>query len=300
MSNKDRVKIVCISLFIVLLTLGALTDYQLVTTTSAFSGDLQNGFTGAPGEPTCATSGCHTGALNTGRSMFEIEIDGLSPEGVYEPGREYTVTVRPTKADADRRRWGFQLTVLNNDNSGAGTLIDVDSNLTRILSDSGPNGDRQYIQHTRDSTFRGQPFQEEEDRISWTFRWRAPDFAEGPITFYIAGVQANNNGRTSGDQVSTSFLSLLSEPLPPPFIDETRIEIRGKKLFVGGGNFAEGADIYVNDEKQKTSNDEDNPSTLLIAKKAGKKIEPGETVTIKVINPDGNASNEVSFTRPVE
>lgn len=35
-------------------------------------------------------------------------------------------------------------------------------------------------------------------------------------------------------------------------------------------------------DKQKTRNDDDNQTTLLIAKKAGKFIAPGETVTLQV------------------
>ena len=59
-------------------------------------------------------------------------------------------------------------------------------------------------------------------------------------------------------------------------------------------------DILLNDEKQKTANDDQNPTTLLKAKKAGKKIKRGDTVTLKVRNSDGTESAEFSFRRPVE
>ena len=54
--------------------------------------------------------------------------------------------------------------------------------------------------------------------------------------------------------------------------------LNAKKLLVIGGNFDEGATVIVNGEKEKTANDEDNPASKLIAKKAGKKIFPGVLV----------------------
>jgi hypothetical protein len=81
----------------------------------------------------------------------------------------------------------------------------------------------------------------------------------------------------------------------------TGAEVRSKKLYVYGKNFGMEAELLMNGEKQKkTSNDGLNPSSLLITKKAGKKIGRGETVTLQVRNPDGRLSNEYSFTRPVE
>ena len=73
--------------------------------------------------------------------------------------------------------------------------------------------------------------------------------------------------------------------------------LKGKKLLVTGSGFAVGAVILLNGEKQKTANDEQNPQTLLIAKKAGKQIAPGQTVVLQVRNADGALSKEFSFTR---
>ena len=75
--------------------------------------------------------------------------------------------------------------------------------------------------------------------------------------------------------------------------------ISGKKLFVEGQNFDAGARIILNDEKQKTANDELTATTLLIGKKAGNRIGPGETVRLKVRNSDGTESAEFTFTRAV-
>jgi hypothetical protein len=68
----------------------------------------------------------------------------------------------------------------------------------------------------------------------------------------------------------------------------------GKKLFITGENFHDGAVIVLNGEAQKTRNDEQNPQTTLIGKKAGKKIKPGDRVQVR--NPDGTLSEEFIFT----
>jgi hypothetical protein len=74
--------------------------------------------------------------------------------------------------------------------------------------------------------------------------------------------------------------------------------IDGKKLIVTGSGFDQGAKVLVDGQEQKTRNDDQNPSGVLIANKAGKKIKPGRTVTLQVRNSDGALSNELRFSRP--
>jgi alpha-beta hydrolase superfamily lysophospholipase len=88
-------------------------------------------------------------------------------------------------------------------------------------------------------------------------------------------------------------LSVQSKP-----VKITAALVSGKKLHIFGENFSSGAAIFVNGEKQKTSNDEQNPATALTAKKAGKKISRGQTVTLEVRNRDGQMSQPFIFTRP--
>jgi dienelactone hydrolase len=78
----------------------------------------------------------------------------------------------------------------------------------------------------------------------------------------------------------------------------TGASVVGKKLLVTGNGFEQKAVIVMNGKEQKTKNDEQNPTALLIAKKAGKKIDPGQTVSLQVKNPSGSASPEILFTRP--
>jgi hypothetical protein len=58
--------------------------------------------------------------------------------------------------------------------------------------------------------------------------------------------------------------------------------LKGKKLILIGENFADGAMILVNGEPQGTRNDLENPSTTLIAKRAGNAIPSNTFVTIQV------------------
>ena len=73
--------------------------------------------------------------------------------------------------------------------------------------------------------------------------------------------------------------------------------VSGKKLTVTGTNFGQGAVIVLDGAEQKTINDALNPSTVLIGKRAGKKVKPGQPVVIRVKNSGGTMSDEYSFVR---
>ncbi|HXU39754.1 MAG TPA: SBBP repeat-containing protein [Blastocatellia bacterium] len=75
--------------------------------------------------------------------------------------------------------------------------------------------------------------------------------------------------------------------------------ISGKNLIVYGQNFQIGAVLRVNDEPTKTRNDDPDPAQVLFAKKAAKRIAPGQTVQLQVENPDGKRSNFLFFTKPL-
>jgi acetyl esterase/lipase len=85
---------------------------------------------------------------------------------------------------------------------------------------------------------------------------------------------------------------------PTSLLRITDAAVSGKKLYVFGNKFEDGAVILLGGEPQKSKNDEQSPKTKLIAKKAGRKIEPGQTVMLQVKNPDGSLSEEFIFRRP--
>lgn len=284
MPRQDRIKIACIIFFLVALLSALLTGNRTIRTAQAFAVGPDAGHTGAPGELTCAVAGCHGGAPNTGTGQLQITGPAL-----YEPGNTYPITVKHMTTDTTRRRWGFQLTALDAVNRKAGELGNL-SGLTQVL-DGGPGGDRQYIEHNFLSTFQGQALE-----ASWSFNWVAPSTDIGPVIMYAAGNQANNDGNNTGDQIYTATAYTFSGP---PEIDSARVN--RKKLILAGSNFGGGATLFMDgDRVKKVFNDEENPTTVIIARKAGKLIAPGQTVLLKVVNPGGTESNEFSFTRPVE
>ena len=64
----------------------------------------------------------------------------------------------------------------------------------------------------------------------------------------------------------------------------TGAQLKGKKLIVSGENFSDSAQIVIDSETVNTRNDSDNPSGVLIAKKAGKRIAADKIVGIAVMN----------------
>lgn len=63
--------------------------------------------------------------------------------------------------------------------------------------------------------------------------------------------------------------------------------VKGKKLIVTGQNFSQGAVILVDGNPQNTRNDSSSPSTMLIAKKGGKKIADNAVVSVQVQSAGG-------------
>ncbi|MGI8735240.1 MAG: PQQ-dependent sugar dehydrogenase [Pyrinomonadaceae bacterium] len=166
----------------------------------AFSSGPPAGYTGAPGEEPEACAECHVPA-DAGTGNISI----TAPQN-YIPGQTYALTVTHNNAaDATRIRWGFQLTALDTGDEKAGNLQSTDV-LTQVLNNQGPGGARQYIEHTSVGTFVGQ-----QHTASWTFNWTAPATDVGPVLFYAAGNQANNDGNTSGDYIYKTFV--ISSPI---------------------------------------------------------------------------------------
>lgn len=87
--------------------------------------------------------------------------------------------------------------------------------------------------------------------------------------------------------------SSVQQPSTQPQI--TGVTMRGKKLFVAGANFSEGAVILINGEAVATRSDPDNPAGMLIAKKAGKRMPHDQVVTIVVQNQGGAKSQGFDF-----
>lgn len=108
------------------------------------------------------------------------------------------------------------------------------------------------------------------------------------------GIQRNGNIVAAG---IASNLSTSLDFAVVRFLDSTlRITgatVSGKKLIVSGEGFESGAKILLNGASQKSRNDDENPTTKLIGKKAGKKIRSGDKLQVQ--NPDGSLSPEFTY-----
>lgn len=138
--------------------------------------------TGAPGETTCAASGCHSGGAYTGT----VSVSGI-PDTIV-PNQTYTVTLQHA---SNASRAGFELTCLDSANTKCGTLTAGSGTSVGNVAGSG----RQYVRQSTPKNLSG-------GSASWSFSWKAPVSASGnKATFYFTSLAANGNGKESGDNV---------------------------------------------------------------------------------------------------
>lgn len=158
------------------------------------------GNTGAPGNSTCASSGCHNSfGLNTGSGQLSIETD--IPQDGFLPGERYTVTVKMIQGGSTI--FGFQtLPYGETTQEGVGTITITDTERTRATTVSS----RTYAEHIKNGTTAT-------DSAVWAFDWIAPaDKGTGDVTIYAASVAANGNGNRQGDRVYTAQLQVSENP----------------------------------------------------------------------------------------
>jgi Secretion system C-terminal sorting domain len=158
-----------------------LTLWYMTTALNPSNPPLPN--SGAPGEKTCAQSGCHNGGTQTGTITFT----GLPAE--VEPGKAYTITAICTSTAA--KTGGFELTVLDGANVKSGKLT---AGTNQKVSTSGS---REYVYQSKVGTYAS-------TKLSYTFTWTAPAVSANPsITFYTAFLLGNGNGNDNGDAAAT-------------------------------------------------------------------------------------------------
>jgi len=160
-------------------------------------------YTGAPGDSTCATAGCHTGtALNGGGGSVQL---ASSAGASYTPGQQQTLTI--TITDSNARVYGFEASARPDSDSSksqagdftAGTQQQVICENGRSKAASGCAADSpvQFIEHNR-------PFGTNVIDVTWT----APPSDVGPVTIYVAANAANGNGNETGDHIYATKLQL--------------------------------------------------------------------------------------------
>jgi uncharacterized repeat protein (TIGR01451 family) len=125
---------------------------------------------------------------------------------------------------------------------------------------------------------------------------RFPRLVTEPVGSVVVNTVTVSSNQLDPNDLNNSSTVNVSVVAAAPKIDFAQLE--GKKLTVFGQGFEPRSKIEVNGRVQKTRPGDQLVLQSLIAKKGGKKIDPGETVTITVVNPDGTRSAPFQLTRP--
>ena len=144
------------------------------------------GYTGAPGEQTCAGGGCHGGGVS-GTQTITINSLPTFSNNEYIPGTVYNLSLTISGAGSSFTKFGFGCEALNTSNVNTGTLQTAGSGVT---FQNAPNG-RRNATHTSGKLGTG--------GATFTFQWKAPAAGEGDAVFYYCGNAVNGNGSTGGD-----------------------------------------------------------------------------------------------------
>lgn len=148
---------------------------------------------------TCNTSGCHTGALNSGPGS--VALTSNIPVTGYVPGTGYTVTVTVTAGGANGNAYGFSCSAAKNGTTTATGGFTTADNTTLIKSGG------LYIVHNVAATGGGS-----NSSHAFTFNWTAPASGTGDVKFFAAGNSANGDGTDNGDQIYNSTVIVNEAP----------------------------------------------------------------------------------------
>ena len=159
---------------------------------------FDQGNTGAPGDNFRTCQNCHsTGPIQVSLDILLRDSSG-SLVNEYEPGENYTVTVKVRHVSGETPKgYGFQMVAINAAKAVNGdpynAWTDTTLNVKLVPTSSG----RVYAEHDGVSPV-----------DSFLVNWSAPDSDIGPITLYSSGNGVNLNGRNSGDGASRASIQI--------------------------------------------------------------------------------------------
>ena len=159
--------------------------------------------TGAPGDRTCAQSGCH--------EMSEIINDDTTNTLIFSDNDELYGNamegIRLRVRKEDKIKFGFQIVCLDTLRKNAGSWVLL--NKERVQT-QGPDFSlvtavgRSYVTHTYKGNLAQLP-----GEIYWDFAWLPPaNGYQGKVTFYVMSNCANNDNTNGGDTFYASKYSL--------------------------------------------------------------------------------------------
>ncbi len=169
------------------------------------------------GEPplltTCGSSGCHDDSpINSDTALVSLNLGGA--DFYYSYSQQYTISINLKRTGLVRG--GFQIVALQDSDisksPGIITLTDLVRTQRIDASDPHPGGcatqDKVWIEHTLAGIDNVSG-----DSMQWQFNWLAPATNVGPITFYLAAIDANNDMDNTGDHVYTLTKTINAQPV---------------------------------------------------------------------------------------
>lgn len=163
------------------------------------------GYTGSPGESTCAN--CHSGGSSPA-SAISISSTPSFSNNEYVPGTTYTIEI--TVSATGFSKFGFGCEILNASNTNAGLMQNQGAGVKFLNSGARKNA----VQNTGKINSGSAVF---------SFEWVAPQ--SGAATIYVSGNAVNGNNSSSGDfPITPVSLALQAQvPIDPVSINEARL-----------------------------------------------------------------------------
>lgn len=147
--------------------------------------------TGAPGEITCANTGCHAQGAFEPSITIEL-LDGPNAVTEYTPGNSYTVRITGNAGSGTPSIYGFQATSLDAGENQAGSWGDVGMD-----NQVATAGGKSYVEHATPSS----------DNF-FEVEWIAPAGSTGEVTIYASVLLSNGNGNFQGDGGANGSLTV--------------------------------------------------------------------------------------------
>lgn len=148
------------------------------------------GYTGAPGELTCNTAGCHTGNnLATNVSTITLAPFGSpSISNGIQANTQYIMTLN-LNVGSGYPTYGFEMTAVDENGNGAGTFTTTTPAFSTVQSANG----KSYLTHggTNGAS----------STTAYGLKWTSPATVPAEVNFYIVANYANNDGTNQGDQI---------------------------------------------------------------------------------------------------
>ncbi len=182
------------------------------------------GYTGAPGESTCAS--CHNGGSAATSDLMMTAVPAFSNGTGFYADSIYKITI--SVSASGYTKYGFDAQFLNSSNTQAGSLTTAGSGVKFSTLGSRKHAVHNAVMSAASGT------------AAFTFTWHAP--ATGDATLYAIGNGVNGDNTYNGDFVipaksfSLTALELPADTTTDVGITELKASIKGFQLFPNPSN----------------------------------------------------------------